>query len=153
MAALIDGIRVSGSPRFEYRTRQALEVLSGSPTFATVQPFLAAIREARCSGLAVPWGRPTFEVGRRTWQARLVWYAGAIVHDAGHAKLYLENRRRLFGLQYTWPWAWKGVKAERVCLRLQFAALRDLGADRGMLRYVQSLVARPTYQDKWVRTW
>src|SRR5262249_18338512 len=129
MATLIDGISVSGSPQFAYRTRQALEVLSDSPTFATVKPFLAAIREARCSGLAVPWGRPTFEVGPRTWQARLVWYAGAIVHDAGHARLFRENRKRLLGVPFTWPWAWTGVEAERVCLRLQLAALQDLGAD------------------------
>jgi hypothetical protein len=32
--ARIDGIEVVGSPRFEYRTRQALELLSGSQTFS-----------------------------------------------------------------------------------------------------------------------
>ena len=153
MAALIDGIQVSGSPRFVYRTRQALEVLSGSPTFGTVRPFLAAIRAAWTSGLAVPRGRPTFEVGPPTWQAPLVWFAGAIAHDAGHARLYRENRRRVLGVSYTRPWAWKGVEAERACLRLQLAALRELGADRWTIGYVASLVAHPTYQDKWVRPW
>src|SRR5215813_6933518 len=88
---VIDQIEVSGSPPFVYRTRQALEILSTSPTFAVVKPFLAAIRESRSSGLGVRWGRTTFHVGRPSWQAPLVWYASGIIHDAGHAKLCTEN--------------------------------------------------------------
>jgi hypothetical protein len=151
--AVIDGMEVSGCRRFEYRTRQALDLLSGSPTFLSVKPYLSAIREARSSGLAVTWERATFRVGRRTWQAPLVWYASAIVHDAGHARLYRENRRRLLWFRYTSPGAWTGVEAERACLQLQLTALRDLDAGREMIRYVESLVERPTYQDKWIRTW
>ena len=150
---LIDGIEIHGSPRFEYRTRQALEVLSGSPTFVSVKGYLTAIREARSSGLAATWGTTTFRVGPRTWQAPLVWYASAIVHDTGHAQLYRENRQRFLGFWYTPSRAWTGVEAERLCLRLQLAALRDLGASQEVLRYVESLVEHPTYQDKWIRTW
>src|SRR4051794_2795977 len=125
--ARIDGIEVAGCQGFEYRTRQALELLSGSPTFLSVKPYLSAIREARRSGLQVTWGRATFRVGRRTWQAPLIWYASAIVHDAGHARLYRENqRRRLLWFRYTPPGAWTGAEAERAYLRLQLAALRDL---------------------------
>ena len=128
-------------------------MLVGSRTFLTVKPFLAAIREARISGLSVPWGTPTFLVGRATWQAPLIWYASAIVHDAGHAKLYRENRRRLLGLWYTPRGAWMGTDAERICLRFQLAALRELNAGHEVLRYVESLAERPTYQDKWFRKW
>ena len=118
---LVDGIKIQGRARFEYRTRQALEVLSDSPTFVSVKGYLTAIQEARSSGLAAIWGTTTFRVGPRTWQAPLVWYASAIVHDAGHAKLYRENGQRFLGFCYTPIRAWTGAEAERLCLRLQLA--------------------------------
>ena len=133
--------------------RQALEVLTGSPTFSTVKPFLAAIREARRSGLVVTYGKPTFRVGRPTWQAPLLWFASAIVHDAGHAKRYLQNRRRFLSFMYTPPGAWTGTAAERVCLWLQLAALRELKAARPVEQYVESLLKNPTYHRKLVRWW
>jgi len=138
----IDGIEIHGRPRFEYRTRQALEVLSDSQTFVSVKGYLTAIREARSSGLAAIWGTTTFQVGPRTWQAPVVWYASAIVHDAGHAQLYRENRHRFLGFFYTPTRAWTGVEAERLCLRLQLAALRDLDASQEVLRYVGSSIRR-----------
>ena len=150
---LIDGIDVSGCPGFEYRTRQALEILTNSEAFSSVRRSLVAIREGRNSGLAVNGGKPTYEVGRRTWQASLVWYASSIVHDAGHAYLYRENQWRLFGFEYTPRSAWTGVEAERVCLRFQLASLRELRASRDVVRYVEALLKCPTYQDERDRTW
>jgi hypothetical protein len=149
----IDGILISGNPAFEDRTRQALELLGASATFRSVRPFLDAIRQAHRSGLVAWWGRATFEVGGPTWQAPLVWYAGAIVHDAGHARLYRVHRRRLFGIPFTRPSAWTGVEAERVCLRLQLAALREMNAGQATLDYVASLIENPTYQNVRDRTW
>src|ERR1700722_12672771 len=111
--AKIENIEIAGSPGFEYRTRQALEMLVSSQTFVIVKPFLAAIRESSYSGLRVIWGNPTFCVGRATWQAPILWYASTIVHDAGHAKLYLENRRRFLCFRYTPKSAWTGTEAER----------------------------------------
>jgi len=150
---LIDGIEVSGCPRFEYRTRQALEILGDNEAFSSVKRSLIAIRQSDSSGLVVIRGKPTFEVGLRTWQASLVWYASAIVHDAGHADLYGKNQWRFLGFVYTPPSAWTGVEAERVCLRVQLAALRELRAGRDVIRYVESLLERPTYQDERERTW
>ncbi len=84
MIAMTDGIEVSGCPRFAYGMRQALKVLSGSPTFSTVKPFLAAIRKARASGLTVTWGKSTFRVGRATWQAPLLWsHSAAVAAEPG----------------------------------------------------------------------
>src|SRR5262249_20072974 len=148
-----EGIEVVGSPRFESRTRQSLELLRGSQTFFIVKPYLAAIREARGSGLSVLWGKPTFCVGGPTWQAPLWWYASAIVHDGGHAKLYLENRRRFLWFAYTPPCAWTGKEAERSCLRLQLAALRELGAPWPVQQYVEALLENPRYHQKWIRSW
>jgi hypothetical protein len=149
----IDGIEVAGSPRFEYRTRRALELLDNSKAFATIKPFLAAIREGRRSGLSVLWGKPTFRVGSRTWQAPLTWYASTIVHDGGHAKLYLENRRQWLWFRYTPPSAWSGKEAERTCLRLQLAALRELEADEHVQEYMTALLENPTYHQKGHRNW
>jgi hypothetical protein len=151
--AKIDGIEVVGSRRFEYRTRQALELLSNSPTFLVIKSFLAAIHEAKSSELCVRRGKPTFRVGRPTWEAPLLWYASTIVHDGGHAKLYHENQWRFLWFRYTLPGAWTGKEAERICLRLQQAALEDLGAPRQMRRYVASLWENPTYHQETVRSW
>jgi hypothetical protein len=82
-----------------------------------------------------------------------LWYASTIVHDAGHAKLYLENRRRFLWFRYTPPGAWTGKEAERSCLRLQLAALDELGAAWAMKQYVASLLENPTYHQGWVRSW
>jgi hypothetical protein len=150
---VIDQIEVSGSLAFVYRTRQALEILSASPTFAVVKPFLAAIRESRSSGLRVRWGRTTFHAGRPSWQAPLAWYASGIVHDAAHAKLYTENQRGFLWIRYTPARAWTGKEAERHCLRLQLSALQELNAADHFQKYVESLIPNPTYHLIRVRNW
>lgn len=148
-----DGFEVSGSPAFEYRTRQAIEILGDSEAFSSVRPSLHAIREGRCSGLVVERGKTIFDVGCRTWHASLTWYASAIVHDSGHAHLYWKNQRKLFGFRYTPRSAWTGIDAERLCLRLQLSSLRSLRAGRDVIRYVESLLTHPNYQNEPDRTW
>jgi len=74
-----------------------------------------------------------------------LWYASAIVHESGRAKLYSQNRRRFHWFMYSPRDAWTGTAAEQVWLRLQLAALRELGAALLVQEYVESLLKNPTY--------
>ena len=152
--ARIDGIDVYGSPAFRYRTRQALELLSASQTFHDVRPFLAAIKEGRRSGMWVYGRKPTFYVGKKTWQAPILWYASSIVHDANHSRLYRLGRRKMFGLiPFTPATTFAGKDAERRCLEVQLRALREIGADDSTLEYISCLMLNPTYHERWFVTW
>lgn len=153
MKQLVNGMKITGTREFVDRTRAALELLHECPTYQIVRPFLRCICELPFSGLVANWGRPFFRVGERTWRAPLEWYASAIVHDAGHAKLFFQNRRRLLWIDFTSRETWTGKKAERYCLRLQLDALRELGADENMQEYVKTLWKNPKYQLIAERTW
>ena len=149
----IGGIEIRGSPAFIFSTRQALEAAGRTSSFSLVKPFIAAIKEARRSGMQAHGSKPTYCVGKATWQSSPVWYASTIVHDGYHAKLYRENRRRFLGIPYTPPKAWTGKLAEQECLRLQLEALCEMGADQVTQQYVRSLLANPSYHKRWLRRW
>jgi hypothetical protein len=151
--AEVDGIEIRGSPAFVVSTLKALEAAGRTQAFCIVKPFIATIKEARRSGMRARGSKPTYCVGKATWQSSLVWYASTIVHDGYHSKLYRENRRTLLGIPYTLPSAWTGTTAEQECLRLQLDALCEMGADSTMQQYVRSLLEDPTYQKRWFRTW
>ena len=149
----VDGIEIRGSAAFVYSTREALAAVRGTQAFSIVRPFIAAIKEARYSGMRARGSKPTYCVGKATWQSSQVWYASTIVHDGYHSKLYHENRRTFLGIPYTPLKAWTGKLAEQKCLRLQIKALREMGADAATERYMQSLLDDLTYHRRWFRTW
>jgi len=149
----VNGIEICGSFAFVLATREALEAVSRTQAFCIVKPFIAAIKEARYSGMRASGSKPIYCVGKATWQSSPVWYASTIVHDGYHSKLYWENRRTFLGMPYTPRNAWTGKLAEQKCLRLQLNALREMGADPGMEQYVRSLLEDPTYHKRWFRTW
>jgi hypothetical protein len=151
--AEVDGIEIRGSPAFIFSTRQALEVAGRTQAFSVVRPFIAAIKEARYSGMSACGSNPTYCVGKATWQSSPVWYASTIVHDGYHSKLYRENRRTVLGIPYAPRKAWTGKLAEQECLRLQLNALCEMGADPVTQQYVRSLLENPTYHKRWFRTW
>ncbi len=70
-------------------------------------------------------------------RSRIIWYAGAIVHEAWHSKLYREHRLENRGAP--WPTD-EGSARERegVCLQVQHNALARMGAPQWMLDYVSS---------------
>ena len=149
----VDGIEVCGSLAFLFATREALEAVGRTHAFCIVKPFIAAIKEAPYSGMRALGSKPTYCVGKATWQSSTVWYASTIVHDGCHSKLYRENRHTFLGIPYTPRNAWTGKLAEQECLRLQLKALREMGADLATQQYVQSLLEDPTYHKRWFRMW
>lgn len=138
-------IEIQGSTPFITRTKAALERLQGSASFASVKPFVAVIKESKSSGMRAYELKPTYEVGKPTWQHSVTWYAGSIVHDGCHSKLYHDAKKRL--KKEPDPGAWTGKEAEIACLKLQLRALTEIKADAYPINYVKNLLkGSPTYQ-------
>jgi hypothetical protein len=143
----IAGIEVRGNAAFRARTREALELLGAAAAIPLVQENVAMIRQGRRSGMRAWASPPTFVVGAATWRHSALWYAGAIAHDAYHAKLYHEARRVGGGAEPA-PGAWTGADAERQCLDFQYAVLKTLHGDDATLAYVSGWRQDPRYADR-----
>lgn len=141
----VDGIALKGSPAFVEKTALALAELRRSARHGEIVASLGAIEEWACSGMHVRLRVPTYRVGSATWNADTQWYASTIAHDARHAQLYFEARRRL-GREPP-DEAWMGVPGERLCLQYQIDVLRELGASPARIAYLERLKENPSYQD------
>jgi hypothetical protein len=142
---IVDGIEVRGRTAFRVRTREALELLRTSPLFGMARNQIAVIRQGRCSGMKAWAVKPTFTVGKATWRHSVVWYAGAIAHDAYHAKLYCDAKGGNHGKEPDSD-AWTGADAEKQCLAFQRRVLVELNADEKIIAYVDHCAQNPTYQ-------
>ena len=142
---VIDSVEVRGSTAFRVCTREALELLQSSPLFGAARDHLRVIREGRRSGMKAWAEKPTFTVGAATWRHSAVWYAGAIAHDAYHAKLYIDAKKGK-GLREPDSNTWTGVEAEKKCLAFQCQVLVELNADEKIISYIDHCAINPTYQ-------
>ena len=98
--------------------------------------------------------KPTFTVGKATWRHSALWYAGAIAHDAYHAKLYSDAKGEKHRKEPDND-AWTGVEAEKQCLAFQRQVLLELNADEKIIAYIDHCAQNPTYQGRatgW-RSW
>lgn len=144
LSEIIEGIEVRGHCGFRARTREALALLQKTPAFSLVRTHVRIIRQGTRSGMH-PWGHePTFVAGRATWRHSAVWYAGAIAHDAYHAKLYAEALAAGGGAEPP-ATSWTGVDPENQCLAFQYTVLKLLHGDENTLRYVEQWAENPTY--------
>jgi len=142
---IIDGIEVHGRAAFRARTREALELLRLSVLFGAARDHIAVIRQGRRSGMKAWAAKPTLTVGKATWRHSVVWYAGAIAHDAYHAKLYCDAKGGKHGKEPDND-AWTGVEAEKQCLAFQRRVLVELNADEEIISYLDRCAQNPTYQ-------
>ena len=98
------------------------------------------IGEIRCvesgSGMAAWEEPPVFLVGEVTLTAGTIWYAGTIIHDACHSKLY-HDYLAMNSVSSTPGEVYSGREAEAQCLAAQLDALRGIGAPSYMLDYVR----------------
>lgn len=140
----IEGIEVHGSAKFRVRTREALALLSQTAALSLMQAYVKVIRQGNRSGMRAWGNRPTFVVGRATWQHSTLWYAGAIAHDAYHSKLYATATITNGGGEPA-PETWTGAAAEKQCLSFQYAVLQTLNCDENTLRYIAQWAENPTY--------
>lgn len=141
------GIEICGSGEFIERTKEALHLLRSTPQFNVIQTSLDVIRQGKRSGMKAWAAKPTFIVGAATWRYSTLWYAGAIAHDAYHACLYQEAKRKCFVKE---PEAdtWTGVDAEKKCLAFQKQVLAHLGADQNTIAYIEQYEDQPAYQGR-----
>jgi hypothetical protein len=142
---VVRGIEVTGNSEFLLRTKEALTLLQPLAQFALIRAHLAKIRQGKRSGMKAWLTAPMFTVGKPTWQHSALWYAGAIAHDAYHAKLYFDAKGD-HGRTEPEADAWTGAKAERECLAFQQQVLLALNADETIIRYLESCAQHPTYQ-------
>jgi hypothetical protein len=153
-ANVIDGIEVRGDPGFQHRTEAALRLLRPLAQFEVIKHHLGRIRQGQRSGMKA-WGKiPTFTVGDRTSSHSALWYAGAIAHDAYHAKLYRDADPAGSGVRPDAD-AWTGIEAEKHCLAFQRQVLEGLAADDTILNYIDLCARNPVYQghNRGWRSW
>ena len=98
------------------------------------------IGEIRCvesgSGMAAWEEPPVFLVGEVTLTAGTIWYAGTIIHDACHSKLY-HDYLAMNSVPSTPGEVYSGREAEAQCLAAQLDALRGIRAPSYMLDSVR----------------
>jgi hypothetical protein len=144
---VVDGIEIRGSQEFLLRTQEALALLRSVGQFAAIRGHLKMIRQGVRSGMKAWAEKPTFIVGKATWRHSILWYAGAIAHDAYHAKLYLDAKGDDDGTEPDAD-AWTGAEAEKKCLAFQQQVLLALNADEAMIGYIENCAQNPTYQGR-----
>ncbi len=142
---IISGIEVHGSAEFLKRTRESLTLLEPTRGFQEIRPYIAIIKESERSGMRAQYERPTYEVGKATWQHSALWYAGTIVHDGYHSKLYHDAQKNQFGNEPDLM-TWSGKEAEKKCLYAQENVLRELNAPASTIDYIRKWEENPTYQ-------
>jgi len=143
----IDATEVRGNAEFRAHTQAALELLRLSPLFLSVRNYIPVIQQGKRSGMRAWAKKPAFLVGKPTWQHSAFWYAGAIAHDAYHAKLYQEAKRKNGGREPE-PHSWCGTEAEKQCLAFQQRVLMELNADEKTITYLEQCEKNPTYQGR-----
>jgi len=153
-AQLVSGIEVHGTEEFIERSGESLRLLQPLEEFAIVRANIAVIRQGRRSGMKAWLAKPTFLVGKPTWSDSAVWFAGAIAHDAYHAKLY-RDAKKLSGGKEPDADTWTGAAAEKKCLAFQRQILSQINAVQEIIDYIDECRANPTYQGRnrgW-RSW
>lgn len=146
-AELVLGLRLNGDAAFRRRARQALALLQPLPQFFLIRSHLAVLRQGHRSGVTAWSEYPVFTVATPTWSHSPEWCAGAIAHDAFHARLYRDAKRQAGGKRPDVD-AWSGRGAEQKCLSFQREVLVLLNADLQLLRHVDTHLENPTYQGR-----
>ena len=126
-------INVTG--RGKKQTLEALELLkTKAPDFyKEVSTYIKVIKGVeKGSGMEAFADPPTFLAGDKTRDYSPVWYAGCIVHDTVHSKLYHEYLRQHPGKKVP-ARAWMGKKSEGICIDQQIAVLQKLNAPQHMI--------------------
>ncbi|MGH7793740.1 MAG: hypothetical protein ACREQ2_02385 [Candidatus Binatia bacterium] len=143
----VDGIEIRGGADFQRRTREAIALLRPLAAFELVRAHLAVIRQGQRSGVQAWARKPIFTVATATWNHSALWYAGAIAHDAFHAKLYRDAKQHDPARGPSAD-AWSGKAAERACLAFQSQVLLALNADKAIIAHIEKHAKNPTYQGR-----
>ena len=146
-------ILVFGTDEFVEKTEDALFLIKEkSPrSYELVTNYVSIIQSAEKSGMRAFNNPPTFQVGSRTAQSDLRWYASSIVHDAYHSKLYNDYRKK-FNRKVPSE-IWKGRNAENSCLSAQEDFMKDVGAPEHVMKHLQKMRTVDYFSDSKKRNW
>ena len=146
-------ILIFGSDEFVEKTEDALFLIKEkSPrSYELVTNYVSIIQSAEKSGMRAFNNPPIFQVGSKTAQSDLRWYASSIVHDAYHSKLYNDYRKK-FNRKVPSE-IWKGRNAENSCLSAQEVFLKDIGAPERWMKHIQNGRTRDYFSDYKNRNW
>ena len=139
-------ITITGDAAFTQNTQKALSVIKkGSESgYALVTGYVAIIEQNEFSGMRAYDELPTFQVGKATYNASTTWYAGAIVHDAYHSKLFHDALEKYGYVTYE---MWMGENAEKWCLSVQIDFLIEIGAPQYEIDHAISLWDKNWWDD------
>jgi hypothetical protein len=140
----LDGLEIQGTASFVKQVVTALTLLkTKSPgAYHLVTAHIGLIKQARHTGMAADATPPTFALNGRTAFYSVTWCAASIAHDACHAKLYHDYRKRHPGHARVPEAVWTGEAVERRCLRHQRRVLQDLGAAGEEIRWAREIDQR-----------
>jgi len=136
LAAITITIVVVGDDEFGTHTSETLELLAADAPdgYAQVVAYIDVI-EAVDAGSGMDVFTKTYLVGQETAYApgfsrdeQVVWYAGTIVHDSCHSRLYSEGEPYI------------GRDSELACMLDQLDALEALDRSEFFESYVQGLI-------------
>ncbi|MCK9186290.1 S-layer homology domain-containing protein [Candidatus Gracilibacteria bacterium] len=149
-------IKIKGNEDCITKTNDALDLLKekAKTNYDMVVKYVGIIECADTqSGMSVWEDPPRYQVGKATMDAGTIWYAGTIVHDAYHSKLY--NDYLAQNPSSTVPTEiYSGKDAEQQCLDIQYEALVDIGAAQHTLDYIKNEAINTEYwnidyEDRW----
>lgn len=143
-SALFEHIRLQGSAGFIERTQAALACLRKTACSAEVWNLLTVVRKAKRTGVHAHKTVPIIDVGLKSWNSRITWYAAGIGHEGFHIKLYREAKEQNRGNEPDID-SWAGVDGERKCLQFQLRVLQELNVEEYVLDYYRELIKAPNY--------
>jgi len=159
-------IAIVGDDSCKTKTNQALDLLrNNAGIHYEVVTYHVGVIECvdKGSGIEVWATPPRFRAGEITVDGGTIWYAGSIVHESCHSKLYsdyLKNNPQTglpslgktnFG--FVPSNIYSGKDAEAQCVTVQYHALVLLGATQTTLDTVENALEREywkiPYEDRW----
>lgn len=127
---LIKRIEIRGDETCQSQTYDALHLLGEkAPEYLKMVADNIGVIDCQPSdsGMHVYEDKPRFQVGPAVSGSGRVWYAGAIVHDAYHSKLFSDYRELHPGTKLVPYNVYGNRNGENQCLRQQIAVIKLIG--------------------------
>ena len=146
-------IIIIGDDEFIGKTRSALSLIEEkAPGYYTmVTNCIHIILRGNASNISASAPLPICQIGPKTFQAKLTWYASGFVHEAYHSKLYNDYVRES-GCPVPAN-IWTGREAENSCLSAQEDFLKIIHAPEYQIRYVRKMRNVDYFSSKVKNTW
>lgn len=146
-------IKIIGDNNCQSDTLNALQLISEkAPThYAIVIKYIGSIEcVSEGSGMFAYENPPRYAVGDKTRNAGITWYAGTIVHDAGHSKLYNDYKDSNESVPSD---VWTGKNAESICIQAQLDAVIEMNGPQDQIDYIKKSLDTDYYNIPYSERW